>query len=106
MKPRISNVLDSSGDESDEPMPENRKVPPVLHKGKQPASFQETKKPSEQTVATWRRGDDGMEPSAKMLALIEQLRIAENAGDKTIVYSQCAFAPTSFHLRVILAATR
>lgn len=31
-----------------------------------------------------------------MLALIEQLQIAENAGDKTIVYSQCmpfAFPP-------------
>jgi hypothetical protein len=40
-------------------------------------------------MATWRRGDDDMEPSAKMLALIEQLQIAENAGDKTIVYSQC-----------------
>ena len=30
-----------------------------------------------------------MEPSAKMLCLIEQLQMAENAGDKTIVYSQC-----------------
>ena len=40
-------------------------------------------------MATWRRGDDDLEPSAKMLAMIEQLQIAENAGDKTIVYSQC-----------------
>lgn len=30
-----------------------------------------------------------MEPSAKMHALVEQLSIAEDAGDKTIVYSQC-----------------
>jgi hypothetical protein len=37
-----------------------------------------------------------MEPSAKMLALIEQLQIAENAGDKTIVYSQCPFPPFFF----------
>jgi hypothetical protein len=40
-------------------------------------------------MVTWRRGDDDLEPSAKMLAMIEQLQIAENAGDKTIVYSQC-----------------
>lgn len=30
-----------------------------------------------------------MEPSAKMLALLQLLRTAEDAGDKTIVYSQC-----------------
>ena len=40
-------------------------------------------------MATWRRGDDDLELSAKMVALIEQLQIAEHAGDKTIVYSQC-----------------
>ena len=105
MKPRISNALDSSDDESSEPELENPKVPPVLQKGKQPAS-QETKKPSEQTVATWRRGDDDMEPSAKMLALIEQLRIAENAGDKTIVYSQCVSLPHLLSSSAILKATR
>ena len=40
-------------------------------------------------MATWCRGNDDFDPSAKMLALIEQLQIAENDGDKTIVYSQC-----------------
>ncbi len=40
-----------------------------------------------------------MEPSAKMLALIQQLQIAENAGDKTIVYSQCRHPPNPFNPR-------
>ena len=53
-----------------------------------------------------------MEPSAKMLALIEQLRTAENAGDKTIVYSQCPSSPTYllslgiyFHLLMMMLPT-
>jgi hypothetical protein len=74
--------------------PENSAVPlSSSQKGKQPVSNKESKKPSQLTVATWRRGDDDMEPSAKMLALVEQLRIAEHAGDKTIVYSQCPSPP-------------
>ncbi|THH13318.1 hypothetical protein EW146_g6890 [Bondarzewia mesenterica] len=44
--------------------------------------------PSESMVATWRRGDDDLEPSAKMLALIKLLKEADIYGDKTIVYSQ------------------
>jgi hypothetical protein len=39
-------------------------------------------------MVAWHRDDDDLEPSAKMLAMIEQLQIAENTGDKTIVYSQ------------------
>ena len=74
--------------------PENKAVPrSSSQKGKQPVSNKESKKPSQLTVATWRRGDNDMEPSAKMLALVEQLQMAENAGDKTIVYSQC---PSSY----------
>jgi hypothetical protein len=93
VKPRIPETLDSSDDESGKPGLENRNVPPALQKGKKPAPSQETKKPSEQTIVTWGRGDDDMEPSSKMLALIKQLRIAESAGDKTIVYSQCKSLP-------------
>ncbi|KAI0041675.1 hypothetical protein FA95DRAFT_1501098 [Auriscalpium vulgare] len=44
--------------------------------------------PNAEMVATWRVGDENLEPSAKMLELIKQLKDAENAGDKTIVYSQ------------------
>ncbi|KAG6856050.1 hypothetical protein H0H87_008064 [Tephrocybe sp. NHM501043] len=44
--------------------------------------------PSDAVIATWRRGGDDLEPSAKMNALIELLQEWEITGDKTIVYSQ------------------
>uniref|UniRef100_A0A8H7XLY1 Uncharacterized protein n=1 Tax=Psilocybe cubensis TaxID=181762 RepID=A0A8H7XLY1_PSICU len=44
--------------------------------------------PSDAVVATWRRGDDDLEPSAKMLKMIEYLKEWEHSGDKTICYSQ------------------
>lgn len=47
--------------------------------------------PDQQMLTAWGKGDDDLEPSAKMLALIEELRVAEREGDKTIVYSQCEF---------------
>ena len=76
----------SDEDESSEAKPEKQSE----HvKSKLPAAHKEGSKPSQRTVATWRRGDDDMEPSAKMMALVEQLKIASDAGDKTIVYSQC-----------------
>ena len=90
---RTSPLFDDSSDEDSntaEVKPEKSAVyPSSSQKGKQPVSNKESKKPSQHTVATWRRGDNDMEPSAKMLAMIEQLHIAANAGDKTIVYSQC-----------------
>jgi hypothetical protein len=45
--------------------------------------------PSEAVLATWKRGDDDLEPSAKMLALIELLKEWDSSGDKIICYSQC-----------------
>jgi len=84
----MSSSSDTSDDESGKVKSEKHKEPSGLQKGKLPATSYEIKKPSQRTVATWRRDDDDMEPSAKMLALIEQLRVADNAGDKTIVYSQ------------------
>ncbi|KAG5352566.1 hypothetical protein C0989_001784 [Termitomyces sp. Mn162] len=39
-------------------------------------------------IATWSRGDDDLEPSTKMLALVDLLQEWEATGDKTIVYSQ------------------
>ena len=78
-------------------------VPPSSNQmGKPPVSNKEIKKPSQRTVATWCRGDDDMEPSAKMLALIKQLQIAENAGDKTIVFSQCPSSPLFFLKKILL----
>jgi hypothetical protein len=99
-RPRSGLFEDSSDDDSEngKVKPEKSTVlPSSSQKDKQSVSNEESKKPSQHTVATWRRGDDDMEPSAKMLALIEQLQIAENAGDKTIVYSQCPSSPIFFH---------
>jgi SNF2 family DNA or RNA helicase len=45
--------------------------------------------PSEAVMSTWKKGDDDMEPSTKMLALIGFLKDWEASGDKTICYSQC-----------------
>lgn len=45
--------------------------------------------PSDALLATWGKGDSDMEPSAKMLALIEYLKEWDSTGDKTICYSQC-----------------
>ena len=45
--------------------------------------------PSEATFATWRRGDDDMEASVKMLRMLKYLKEWDTTGDKTIIYSQC-----------------
>ncbi|PBK96912.1 hypothetical protein ARMGADRAFT_989149 [Armillaria gallica] len=44
--------------------------------------------PSEALIATWRKGDDDMEPSTKMLKLVSLLKEWDASGDKTICYSQ------------------
>lgn len=44
---------------------------------------------SDHLIATWKRGDNNLEPSTKMLALAEHLQEWESTGDKTIVFSQC-----------------
>lgn len=44
---------------------------------------------SDAVIATWRRGGDHLEPSTKMLALVEYLKEWDSTGDKTICYSQC-----------------
>jgi hypothetical protein len=68
---------------------ESSPMPPG--KGKERASFGDGRSsdPSDAVLATWRRGDDDVEPSTKMLALIEYLKEWESTGDKTICYSQC-----------------
>jgi len=89
----VSDEDDDDDDESDEVNSEHRIASLSRKQGKQPAA-KEITKPSKHTVAMWRRDDDDMEPSAKMIAVIEQLRVAEGAGDKTIVYSQCGSTPS------------
>ncbi|KIM41993.1 hypothetical protein M413DRAFT_71424 [Hebeloma cylindrosporum] len=44
--------------------------------------------PSDAVIATWNRGDDDLEPSTKMLALLDYLKEWDVSGDKTICYSQ------------------
>ena len=107
-KPRPPSQLfeESSDDDNENGEMKPKKsivLPSSSQKDKQTVSKKESKKPSQRTVATWRRGDDDVESSAKMLALVEQLQIAANAGDKTIVYSQCPsslffFTQYFFHL--------
>lgn len=53
--------------------------------------------PSDAVFATWRKGDDDMEPSTKMLALVDLLNRWDSTGDKTICYSQCEL-PSTFSL--------
>ncbi|KAL0564202.1 hypothetical protein V5O48_017851 [Marasmius crinis-equi] len=53
-----------------------------------PSMAKQFGKDREALIATWAKGDDDLEPSAKMLQLIEYLKEWEEIGDKTIVYSQ------------------
>lgn len=68
---------------------ESSPMSPAKDKGR--GSFENGKSsdPSDAVLATWRRGDDDMEPSTKMLALVDYLKEWESSGDKTICYSQC-----------------
>ena len=52
------------------------------------------KMPSDAVFAMWRKGDDDMEPSTKMLGLIDLLNKWDATGDKTICYSQCRLSST------------
>lgn len=73
-------------------------VSPVPSKGKGKTKTEGSKSesgPSEAVIATWRRGDDDLEPSTKMLALVGYLKEWDRTGDKTICYSQCRpYSPT------------
>ena len=59
-------------------------------KGKAPAPAHREPMMSADMVEHWGRGDDNMESSTKMVALIKYLREWDASGDKTIVFSQCA----------------
>lgn len=49
--------------------------------------------PDQVMLARWRQGDDNMEASTKMRAMIKMLREWDASGDKCICYSQCASFP-------------
>ncbi|KAJ7448480.1 P-loop containing nucleoside triphosphate hydrolase protein [Mycena galericulata] len=44
--------------------------------------------PSAAVISNWGRGDDDLEPSSKMLAMLDMLKEWDSTGDKTICYSQ------------------
>ncbi|KAJ7886673.1 SNF2 family DNA-dependent ATPase [Mycena leptocephala] len=44
--------------------------------------------PSDAVISNWGRGDDDLEPSTKMLAMMDLLKEWDATGDKTICYSQ------------------
>ncbi|KAF7373229.1 SNF2 family DNA-dependent ATPase [Mycena sanguinolenta] len=48
----------------------------------------EVEMPSDAVISNWGRGDDDLEPSTKMLAMMQLLKEWEATGDKVIVYSQ------------------
>ncbi|KZT67894.1 hypothetical protein DAEQUDRAFT_672524 [Daedalea quercina L-15889] len=87
-------------DDEDSPMDEDTDMRSTMteirgkrqaKKGKAPAGDSSDDGPqqmSQHLINTWRRGDDHMESSTKMIALINYLREWEVTGDKTIVFSQ------------------
>jgi hypothetical protein len=46
--------------------------------------------PQADVIATWNKGDEDLEPSTKMLALVRLLKSWSDTGDKCICYSQCS----------------
>ncbi|KAJ7468732.1 SNF2 family DNA-dependent ATPase [Mycena latifolia] len=48
----------------------------------------EVEQPSAAVLSNWSRGDDDLEPSTKMLAMMDLLKEWDASGDKTICYSQ------------------
>ncbi|KAG1816727.1 SNF2 family N-terminal domain-containing protein, partial [Suillus subaureus] len=56
--------------------------------GAEKANLEDSSAPSRALIAMWRKGDYDLEPSTKMLALIDFLKSWDTSGDKTICYSQ------------------
>ncbi|KAI0725557.1 P-loop containing nucleoside triphosphate hydrolase protein [Fomitopsis betulina] len=84
----------SDDDDDDSPMDEDTDLYDAMKDIRGRRHAQQAKAPkvepgmSAEMFAHWRRGDDNLESSTKMVAMIEFLRVADAAGDKTIVYSQ------------------
>jgi hypothetical protein len=55
------------------------------------ANLEDSGAPSRALISMWRKGDYDLEPSTKMLALIDFLKSWDAGGDKTICYSQCSY---------------
>ncbi|KAG1873411.1 SNF2 family N-terminal domain-containing protein [Suillus tomentosus] len=68
------------------PMRDDEEKPPSQSAEK--AHLEGPGAPSDALIAMWRKGDYDLEPSTKMLALINFLKSWDESGDKTICYSQ------------------
>lgn len=71
------------------PMRDDEEKPPSQSAEK--ANLEVPGAPSDALIAMWRKGDYDLEPSTKMLALINFLKSWDESGDKTICYSQCSY---------------
>lgn len=116
--PLKSNSSQSSKKSKQSPVP--RKVSSSKAKGKQRARTPDTSdtedesqkekrvinadNPSAEVFATWRKGDDDLEPSTKMLGLIDLLEQWDYTGDKTICYSQCERCTSCKFARMLIWA--
>jgi len=58
--------------------------------------------PSGAVLAVWGKGDYDLEPSTKMLALVDLLKEADEHGDKTICFSQCMRCSLVHKRRLVL----
>ncbi|KAF7320877.1 SNF2 family DNA-dependent ATPase [Mycena chlorophos] len=69
-----------------------KKKAPLKGKGKARAGNEDEdgdiEMPSAAVISNWTRGDDFLEASTKMVAMMELLKEWDSTGDKTIVYSQ------------------
>lgn len=68
------------------PLRDNEEKP--ASQGAVKANLEDSGAPSRALIAMWRKSDYDLEPSTKMLALIEFLKSWDASGDKTICYSQ------------------
>ncbi|EAU87720.1 hypothetical protein CC1G_08756 [Coprinopsis cinerea okayama7 len=85
---RKGNASDSSDVEFMGMTPSRRKRKEQEDDSPSPSNNKKSSGPSDAVLATWKRGDDDLEASAKMLKLVEYLKEWDDTGDKTICYSQ------------------
>lgn len=88
-KSDVSDCLDGSDVElgKGKAPPRDNEEKPALQ-GAEKANLEDSGAPSRALIAMWRKGDYDLEPSTKMLALIDFLNSWDASGDKTICYSQ------------------
>ncbi|KAG1859721.1 SNF2 family N-terminal domain-containing protein [Suillus subluteus] len=82
---RFSKKHDDNG-KGKTPLRDNEEKP--ASQGAEKANLEDSGAPSRALIAMWRKGDYDLEPSTKMLALIDFLKSWDVSGDKTICYSQ------------------